>query len=113
MNFVHLINWRKKVWQSSWFHPRPNLKYQNMVLLHFVEKHAGYRNKGTPKVDKAHLIELVTLFFACFRGRALLESNSATNVQSETFDVREVMARFAFQYIGRTSDTARETWKFV
>ena len=39
--------------------------------------------------------------------------NSAKNVQSETFDVREVMARFAFQHIGRTNDTPRETCKFV
>jgi hypothetical protein len=41
-------------------------------------------------------------------GESLLESNSATNVQSETFDVREVMARFAFQHLGRTSETTRE-----
>jgi hypothetical protein len=38
----------------------------------------------------------------------LLESNSATNVHSMTFDVREVMARFALQDIGRTSDKVRK-----
>jgi len=33
--------------------------------------------------------------------------------QSETFDVREVKARLGFQHIGRSSDRAGETWKFV
>jgi hypothetical protein len=44
------------------------------AVLHIVQRHTGYQPWRPTMVHHAHLIEFLVLFFACFRGRALVES---------------------------------------
>jgi len=44
------------------------------AVLHIVQQHTGYQPWRPTTIHHAHLIELLVLFFACFWGRALVES---------------------------------------
>ena len=44
------------------------------AVQHIVQRHTGYQPWRPTTVHHAHLIEFLVLFFACFRGRALVES---------------------------------------
>ncbi len=44
------------------------------AVLHIVQRHTGYQPWRPTTIHHAHLIEFLVLFFACFRGRALVES---------------------------------------
>ncbi len=43
------------------------------AVLKYIEQHAGHLPKRATPLNRAHLIEFFTLFFACFEGRALAE----------------------------------------
>jgi hypothetical protein len=44
------------------------------AVLHIVQRHTGYQPWRPTTIHHAHLIEFLVLFFACLRGRALVES---------------------------------------
>ena len=59
---------------AFWEHDADRLpKMTQKAILNYVDKQTGYRPKRVKELDKSHLIEFLTLFFACFRGRAVLE----------------------------------------
>jgi hypothetical protein len=61
--------------EAFWEHDAELLPaISRQAILNFVEEHAGYRPQRVTPVPKAHLIEFLTLFFACFRQRAIIES---------------------------------------
>lgn len=44
------------------------------AILKYLDRQTGYRPKRIKEIGKAHLIEFLTLFFAGFRGQAVVES---------------------------------------
>jgi hypothetical protein len=60
---------------AFWDHDVPRLPtIMRQSVLHLVQRHTGYQSWRPTMIHHAHLIELLVLFFACFRGRALVES---------------------------------------
>ena len=51
------------------------------AVLNDIKKHAGSLPKRATPIDRAHLIEFLTLFFACFEGRAIQESRLGAVLQ--------------------------------
>ena len=59
---------------AFWKHDADRLpKVTQQAILNHVKKRSGYRPKRVKELDKSHLIEFLTMFFACFRGQAVLE----------------------------------------
>src|SRR5262249_30625579 len=44
------------------------------AVLHLVQRHTGYQPWRPTMIQHSHLVEFLVLLFACFRGRALVES---------------------------------------
>ncbi len=65
------------------------------AILNYVKKQTGYRPKRVKELDKSHLIEFLTLFFACFRGRAVLEFQLGNMLQEFSRLPKEDLAQVA------------------
>ena len=63
---------------AFWKHDEKKLpEIARDAVLKYIDKHAGYLPKRATPLVRAHLIEFLTLFFACFGGRAVQESKLA------------------------------------
>src|SRR5262249_37420938 len=73
-------------WRDDRYHEGPNLdafwrhdekklpEIAQHAVVKYVEKHGGIPPKRATPLPHARLIEFLTLFFACFEGRAIRES---------------------------------------
>jgi hypothetical protein len=60
---------------TFWEHDAERLpKITRHAILNHVDRRTGYRPKRIEEIGKAHLVEFLTLFFAGFDGRAVVES---------------------------------------
>ena len=60
--------------EAFWQHDETKLpEIGRKAVLNYIQKHAGYQPKRATPLAKAHLIEFLTLFLACFQGRAIQE----------------------------------------
>ncbi len=67
---------------AFWKHKADRLpKMTRRAILFLVDDHPGYQVRLFKEADNAHLIGLLTLFFTCFRDRAVRESQFADVLQ--------------------------------
>ncbi len=82
------------------------------AVLHIVQRHTGYQPWRPTTIHHAHLIEFLVLFFACFRGRALVESRVGQVLHDFGQLPKDDLIRAA-QGVGlKESDVVSYGWKY-
>lgn len=81
------------------------------AVLHLVQRHTGYQPWRPTTIHNAHLIEFLTLFFACFEGRALVESRVGPVFQDFSQLPKDDLIRTARELGLKEDDVASYGWK--
>ncbi len=98
---------------AFWDHDEKKLpEIGRHAVLNDVKKHAGYLPKRATPLDRAHLIEFLTLFFACFEGRAIQESRLAEVMQGFSRLPREDLVRVAEELGLKAATVVPDAWGF-
>ena len=81
------------------------------AVLHIVQRHTGYQPWRPTTIHHAHLIEFLVLFFACFRGRALVEPRVGQVFQDFAQLPKDDLIRAAQELGLKVDDVDSYGWK--
>jgi hypothetical protein len=81
-------------------------------VLNDIKNHAGYLPKRATPLDRAHLIEFLTLFFACFEGRAIEESKLSEALKGFSRLPKEDLVRVAEELSLKAATVVPDAWGF-
>jgi hypothetical protein len=81
------------------------------AVLNLVERHTGYRPWRPTMIQHAHLMEFLVLYFACFQGRALVETRAGRAFQDFAQLPKEDLVQAAQQLGLKEGDVASYDWK--
>ena len=82
------------------------------AVLHIVQRHTGYQAWRPTTIHHAHLIEFLVLFFACFWGRALVESRVGQVFHDFGQLPKEDLIRVAQELGLKEGDVDSYGWKY-
>ncbi len=98
---------------AFWEHDEKKLpEIGRHAVLNDVKKHAGYLPKRAMPLGRAHLIEFLMLFFACFEGRAIEESKLAEVLQGFSRLPGEDLVRVAEELGLKAATVVPDAWGF-
>jgi hypothetical protein len=98
---------------AFWAHDEKKLpEISRHAVFNDVKKHAGSLPKRATPLDRAHLLEFLTLFFACFKGRAILESKFPEVLRGFSRLPREDLLRVAEELDLKTTAVDPDAWSY-
>jgi hypothetical protein len=98
---------------AFWQHDEKKLpEIGREAVLNYIKKHAGYLPKRATPLVRAHLIEFLTLFFACFEGRAIAEPKFKTALQGFSRLPEEDLLQLGAELGIKPADIKPEAWHF-
>jgi hypothetical protein len=98
---------------AFWEHDEAKLpEIGRQAVLSYMKRHAGYLPKRATPIAGAHLIEFLTLFFACFRGRAVVESKLVAVLQGFSRLPEDDLMRLARELGLKASAVKPDAWSY-
>lgn len=99
--------------EAFWEHDDEKLpEIGREAVLKYIETHAGYQPKRANPLRRAHLIEFLTLFFACFQRRAIEESKLAPALQGFSRLPEEDLTKLAHHLDIKASAVNADAWSY-
>lgn len=99
--------------ETFWNHDEKKLpEIGRQGVLKYIEEHAGYLPKRATPLEKAHLIEFVTLFFAVFEGRAVKDEKVTTVLRDFGRLPKEDLVQLAKELGLKPATVQPDAWSF-